>query len=223
MTSEDAQEHTAGQQGSDLREARRSTRSLQSRIDGFVDTAFLWAFPRWVRPNYLTALRFVLIPVILVLLYADHRWWALAVFVAASSTDFIDGAMARTRDQITLVGTYTDPVADKLLVAAVLAWIGYEYLVVQIFLVFIVLELILSAVGASILLRSGTARSSNLYGKTKMILQSVALLMFLISGILDLQTWKTVSLYLLWAALVLAVLSGSKQIYDLFTRNRKSV
>jgi len=181
---------------------------------------FLWAFPRWVRPNHLTALRFTLIPVVLVLLYLEHRWWALGVFALALSTDFIDGAMARTRDQITLLGTYTDPVADKLLIAAVLAWIGWEYLVVQIFLAFIVLELVLSAVGVSILVRSGAARSSNLFGKTKMFLQSVALLLFLIAGILDLETWKTVSIYLLWIALALAVLSGSKQIYDLFTRDR---
>lgn len=197
-----------------------ASRSIQRRIDGLVVLLFLWAFPRWVRPNHLTALRFVLIPVVLVLLYLEHRWWALGVFALALSTDFIDGAMARTRNQITLLGTYTDPVADKLLIAAVLAWIGYEYLVVQIFLAFIVLELVLSAIGASILVRSGTARSSNLFGKTKMVLQSVALLLFLIAGILDLKTWKTISMYLLWVALALAVLSGSKQIYDLFAKGR---
>jgi len=91
---------------------------------------------------------------------------------------------------------------------------------VQIFLAFIVLELVISAIGAGILLRSGTARSSNLFGKTKMILQSVALLLFLIAGILDLPTWETISIYLLWVALALAVLSGGKQVYDLFTRDR---
>lgn len=197
--------------------------SIQRVVDGLVARVFLWAFPRWVRPNHLTALRFVLIPVILLLLYLDLRWWALGVFVVATSTDFIDGAMARTRDQITLLGTYADPFADKLLVAAVLAWLGYQYLVVQIILVFIVLELVVSAVGVSILLREGSARSSNLFGKTKMIVQSVALLIFLISGILELDAWKTASLYLLWIALALAVLSGGKQIYELLARDRQKV
>jgi len=191
---------------------------FQRAMDRVVGVAFLWAFPRSVRPNHLTVARLVLIPVILVLLYLDLRWWALGTFVVATSTDFIDGAMARTRDQITLVGTYLDPAADKLLVAAVLAWVGYRYLVVQIILAFIVLELILSAVGANILLRTGEARSSNLFGKLKMTVQSVALLLFLIAGILHLNAWTTVSLYLLWLALALAVLSGSKQIYDLATR-----
>lgn len=194
--------------------------SIQRSIDSLIKKLFLWAFPLWIRPNHLTVARFVLIPVVLVLLHFDHNWWALGTFIVAISTDFIDGAMARTRDQITLFGTYADPVADKLLVAAVLAWIGYEYLVVQIILAFIVLELVLSAVGASILLRERSARSSNAFGKTKMVVQSLALLMFLISGILELETWVTISLYLLWLALALAFLSGIKQIYDLLTRHR---
>jgi len=194
--------------------------AIQRSIDGFIDALFLWAFPTWIRPNHLTVARFILTPVVLVLLYLDLDWWALGTFVVALSTDFIDGAMARTRDQITILGTYADPVADKLLVAAVLAWIGYDYLVVQIILAFIVLELVLSAVGASILLRERSARSSNAFGKTKMIVQSIALLMFLISGILELETWVEISVYLLWVALALAFLSGVKQIYDLLTRHR---
>ena len=191
---------------------------LMDRIVGFL---FLWAFPTWIRPNHLTIARLVLIPVVLVLLYLDHSWWALGVFLVAISTDFIDGAMARMRDQITMFGIYMDPIADKLLVAAVLAWVGYQYLVVQIILAFVVLELVLTAVGASILLKANQARSSNVFGKIKMILQSVALLMFLVAGFLDLSTLTTVSLYLLWLALALAVLSGGKQIYDLVTRPPK--
>jgi CDP-diacylglycerol--glycerol-3-phosphate 3-phosphatidyltransferase len=196
--------------------------ALQQSMDRFVGLAFMWAFPQWIRPNQVTVARLVLIPVILALLYEDLRWWALGTYVVATSTDFIDGAMARLRDQITLVGTYLDPAADKLLVAAVLAWVGHDYLVVQIILAFIVLELILSAIGANILLRTGEARSSNVFGKLKMTVQSLALLMFLVSGILDLNRWITASLYLLWLALALAVLSGGKQIYDLATRKPKN-
>lgn len=192
--------------------------AAQKLMDRLVRVLFLWAFPYWIRPNHLTILRLLLIPVVLVLLHSEHPWWALGVFIVAISTDFIDGAMARIRDQITIFGTYMDPVADKLLVAAVLAWIGYEYLVVQIILAFVVLELVVTAIGARILLRTNEARASNVFGKIKMIVQSVALLLFLVAGILDLATWIEVSLYLLWFALALAVLSGGKQIYDLLTR-----
>jgi len=112
-------------------------------------------------------------------------------------------------------------IAGSALWCAVLAWVGYEYLVIQIILAFVVLELILTGVGASILLKSNEARPSNVFGKIKMILQSVALLLFLIAEFLDLSTLRTISLYLLWLALALAVLSGGKQIYDLVTRPPK--
>jgi CDP-diacylglycerol---glycerol-3-phosphate 3-phosphatidyltransferase len=204
--------------GSSVALARSAGRTVQNRIDRFVAALFLWAFPHWVRPNFLTVARICLIPVVLVLLGLDLKWWGLAVFLVAMSTDFIDGAMARLRDQITLFGTFVDPVADKLLVAALLAWLGYKYLVVQIVLVLIFLELVSSAVGVRILLRTGTARSSNIFGKAKMIVQSVAVVMFLIGGVLDLQTWVDVSLYLLWCALVLLLLSGSMQIRGLLAR-----
>lgn len=188
--------------------------AFQRYTDRLVAATLLRLFPRWVRPNHLTFFRFLLTPVVLVLLQRDLRGWALGVFIAAACTDFIDGAMARTRDQITQLGTYIDPVADKLLIASVLAWVGYQYLVVQIILVFIVLELVLSAIGIGFMLRKGTARGANTLGKIKMVVQSIAILVFLISGILDLEALKSAAIYLLWLALALAVLSGGKQIFD---------
>ena len=196
------------------------TPAIQRFTDRLVEKTWLRLFPRCVRPNHLTVARFLLTPVVLVLLYYDHRWWGLGVFVAAICTDFIDGTMARTRDQITPLGTLMDPVADKLLVGAVLAWVGYDYLVVQIILAVIVLELVLMAVGASITLRRNEVRSANAFGKTKMVVQSLALLSFLLFGILDLKHWITVSVYMLWAALALAVLSGSAQIRGMLAHKR---
>lgn len=193
---------------------------IQRTMDKIVTKAFLWAFPAWVRPNHLTVLRLLLIPVILVLLYFDHGAWALGVFIVAMCTDFVDGTMARQRRQISTFGVYVDPVADKLLVGAVLAWVGYEYLVVQIFLAFIVLELIVTAVGAGVLLRKGSSSPSNAFGKAKMVVQSVALLLFLIAGMLDLDTLLKISLYLLWLALALAAVSGGKQIIDVARQRR---
>jgi len=194
------------------------TPAVQRFTDRFVEKTWLWAFPYWVRPNHLTVLRFILIPVVLLLLHYDHRWWSLGVFIGAICTDFIDGAMARTRDQITRLGTYMDPIADKLLVGAVLAWVGYDYLVVQIILVLIVLELVLTGIGVGMLVRKKMTRSSNAFGKTKMVVQSIALILFLLFGILDLKTWIDISVYLLWLALALALLSGSRQIYDMFRK-----
>ena len=75
--------------------------------------------------NKLTLCRVVMIPIFLVLLYVDftgHLWAALAVFILASVTDFIDGYVARHCHQITDFGKFMDPLADKLLVMSAMAW-----------------------------------------------------------------------------------------------------
>ena len=75
--------------------------------------------------NKLTLCRVVMIPIFLVLLYVDftgHLWAALAVFILASVTDFIDGHVARHYHQITDFGKFMDPLADKLLVMSAMAW-----------------------------------------------------------------------------------------------------
>jgi CDP-diacylglycerol--glycerol-3-phosphate 3-phosphatidyltransferase len=195
---------------------------FQRFTDGLVSAVFLWAFPHSVRPNHLTVVRFVLIPVVLALLVLDLDWWALGVFIAATCTDFIDGAMARRRDQITVLGTYIDPLADKLLVAAVLAFVAYENGIVLawVMVAFIAVELVLTAVYAQILLQTRSARPANTFGKAKMVLQSVALYMFLLGGILELEAWMTIGWFLLWPALALAVVSGGKQVLGVWTATK---
>jgi phosphatidylglycerophosphate synthase len=56
-----------------------------------------------------------------------------------------------------------------------------------------------------------------------MIIQSVALYLFLLGGILELETWMTIGWYLLWPALVLAVISGSKQVIAVWRAQRGTV
>jgi CDP-diacylglycerol--glycerol-3-phosphate 3-phosphatidyltransferase len=196
---------------------------VQRFTDGLVSAVFLWAFPHSVRPNHLTFVRFILIPVVLVLLVLDLDWWALGVFIAATCTDFIDGAMARRRDQITVLGTYIDPLADKLLVAAVLAFVAYENGIVLAWVMvgFIAVELVLTAVYAQILLQTRSARPANTFGKAKMVFQSVALYLFLLGGILELESWMKIGWILLWPALALAVVSGSKQVLGVWSATRQ--
>ncbi len=73
--------------------------------------------------NKLTILRVVLIPVFLLALlipFPGHKWAALAVFILASATDYLDGHIARKYKQVTTFGKFMDPLADKLLVTAAL-------------------------------------------------------------------------------------------------------
>lgn len=75
--------------------------------------------------NKLTLLRIALIPVFLVILYWGFpyaNWVALGVFIIASVTDFADGYIARSRNQITDFGKFMDPLADKMLVMAAMCW-----------------------------------------------------------------------------------------------------
>jgi len=71
--------------------------------------------------NKFTLLRVILIPVFMVLLYIDApylNYVALAVFIVASLTDYLDGHLARSRNLVTNFGKFMDPLADKLLVTA---------------------------------------------------------------------------------------------------------
>lgn len=74
-------------------------------------------------PNLLTIIRIALIPVVVGLFYFDRptsNWILACIFVLACITDYLDGYFARTLKQTTRFGTFLDPVADKLLVAATL-------------------------------------------------------------------------------------------------------
>jgi CDP-diacylglycerol--glycerol-3-phosphate 3-phosphatidyltransferase len=81
-------------------------------------------------PNWLTAFRIFLVPLIVVVLLTEfhfERWFffnrevlAVAIFVIASLTDLLDGYIARKRHQVTTLGQLLDPIADKLLVSSVL-------------------------------------------------------------------------------------------------------
>ena len=70
----------------------------------------------------ITLARVALIPVFMVLLLLGHTWWALAVFIIASLTDFVDGYIARHYNQTTDFGKFMDPLADKCLVTAAMLW-----------------------------------------------------------------------------------------------------
>jgi len=70
-------------------------------------------------------LRVILIPIFLVVLYWGFpgcNYVAMAIFVAASATDFADGYIARKRGQVTDFGKFLDPLADKVLVVAAMLW-----------------------------------------------------------------------------------------------------
>jgi cardiolipin synthase (CMP-forming) len=69
-------------------------------------------------PNFLTLLRIILVPVFVIFLIEVQYCNALIIFVIAGLTDALDGTMARLLNAQTKLGSYLDPIADKLLLAA---------------------------------------------------------------------------------------------------------
>ena len=75
--------------------------------------------------NKLTILRVVMIPAFLAVVYwgfPGSTWVALAIYIVACLTDWLDGYIARHYDQVSDFGKFMDPLADKCLVVAALCW-----------------------------------------------------------------------------------------------------
>lgn len=66
-------------------------------------------------PNFLTLVRFAMVPLFGILLVFEYRVWAFVIYGLACGTDILDGYLARRHDQVTQFGRYMDPLADKLL------------------------------------------------------------------------------------------------------------
>ena len=66
----------------------------------------------------LTLLRVVMIPAFMAVFLLGYNWVALAIFILASVTDFVDGYVARHYNQVSDFGKFLDPLADKLLVTS---------------------------------------------------------------------------------------------------------
>jgi cardiolipin synthase len=85
-------------------------------------------------PNLLTYGRIAAVPIVVACMYWQSilqgglwlRWVALAIFIAAAITDFLDGYFARSLGQQSSFGRMLDPIADKLLVASCLLMLAAD-------------------------------------------------------------------------------------------------
>jgi len=166
-------------------------------------------------PNLLTMSRIVAIPLILALLYFDGafwRWLACAIFAAACITDYFDGYLARSRSQVSELGRFLDPIADKLLVAAVILILVAERRVtgwtVLPALVILCREILVSGLREYLAGLNVSVPVSQL-AKWKTVLQMVAL-GFLIVGDGVLPSWPVglIGEFGLWIAAALTLLTG---------------
>ncbi len=174
--------------------------------DRILDRLILRFFPDSVTPNRITAFRFVSVPVVVYLLLVHSYAWGAALFAVSAFSDALDGARARTRNQVTEWGKVADPFADKLLVGAAAIIIVARYIGVWIAAVVVCVEVLIGG-RALYLLSQGKSLEAKRDGKIKMILQSLSLMTlfaYLLTGTPALLTAAT---YMLGASVVFALLS----------------
>lgn len=75
--------------------------------------------------NFITIIRLLLVPAVVLSLLSHDIGWALVLFVVAGLSDAADGFIARNFDQRSELGAYLDPIADKLLLVSVFVVLGF--------------------------------------------------------------------------------------------------
>jgi CDP-diacylglycerol--glycerol-3-phosphate 3-phosphatidyltransferase len=171
-------------------------------------------------PNTLAFIRLLLAPVMFLFLVNQdaeifrgiHPSWlnyiAAFIFVIASATDFFDGYIARTFNQITTLGKILDPLADKMLTLA--AFLGLMMIgSASPWAVFLIItrELFITGLRVSAV-AEGIDISASWMGKIKTVAQMIAI-GFLLMG------WYGGTI-LLWIAVALTLYSGYEYVRDFF-------
>jgi len=178
-------------------------------------------------PNILAFIRLLLAPVMFLFLVnqdaaifegVHHSWLnyiAAFIFVLASVTDFFDGYIARTFDQVTVLGSILDPLADKMLTLA--GFLGLMMLdSASPWAIFLILtrELFITGLRVSAV-SQGLDISASRMGKVKTVVQMIAI-GFLLMQWLGGET-------LLWIAVLLTLYSGYEYVRDFFKNTSLSL
>lgn len=182
----------------------------QGNINSFFTRLALKSIPAWVTPNSLSVLRLAIIPLIICLMALGYYGWSLAWFIIASLLDVLDGTLARGRGQISDLGLILDPLADKLLIMAIIGSLlllyPFKLLIIYAF-IFDLLILLVSVIKVSQAKNTPqpAIKPSNLWGKSKMLAQ--------VSGLILVFFWLIWPIYpLLYASAIVIWLSLALQI-----------
>src|SRR5690349_15476564 len=166
-------------------------------------------------PNQLTLLRMAFLPFIVIKLVEGHYGWALALFIFAGLSDGLDGLLARTLKQQTVLGQYLDPIADKLLlstmflVLSILHKIPWKYTV----LVFSRDVSILLASAVLYMIAGLRDFSPSIFGKANTFAQ-VAAVFFVMLFEFDKSRWIYIArLTFLRATFAFTIISGLHYVF----------
>ncbi|MHB0867076.1 MAG: CDP-diacylglycerol--glycerol-3-phosphate 3-phosphatidyltransferase [Thermoleophilia bacterium] len=170
--------------------------------------------------NGLTIFRILLIPVFMVFMLGlevipDRAAIAVVIFVIAALTDTLDGYFARSRNAVTVMGQFLDPLADKLLIsAALVSLVELNRISAWIAMVIISREFAVSGLRLVAAAENVVIPASSL-GKVKTLSQIIAVVALILPDYGDLLGHPA-SWYLLYLAAVLTLISG----IDYFAKSR---
>jgi CDP-diacylglycerol--glycerol-3-phosphate 3-phosphatidyltransferase len=169
-------------------------------------------------PNALTALRIFLVPILVVVLLTraeHHLFLGAGIFGLAVLTDYLDGYLARRRNQVTKLGILLDPLADKLLTAAAfLSLVELDAVPAWMVMIIIGREFLVTGL-RNVAAGRGVLIPASALGKGKMVAQVVAIFLLLLGR--RYQVLEAPALAALWVVVVLALVSAA-DYFRLFWR-----
>ncbi len=162
--------------------------------------------PRWVTPNHVTVLRFLLTPFSIWGLAVGAYEWSIPFFLFVAFTDVIDGSLARLRKQVTEWGSLYDPIADKILIslAAVVVITSAVGWWLTILIIFAELAVVVGALHHK---HDGGVIMANAWGKTKMFTQVLGVTLLLFAMAFSFPLLVTIGMIVLLLSIVLAAIS----------------
>ena len=161
-------------------------------------------------PNKLTILRVIMIPFFVFFMLAPYfegygNYIAVALFIIASFTDFLDGYLARKNNLVTNFGKFMDPLADKLLVcAALVCLIETGMLESWIVIIIISREFIISGFRL-IASDNGVVIAASYWGKFKTVFQIIMVVCLILN--IQMTFFRVLGIILKYIALALTVIS----------------
>ncbi|OIH97497.1 CDP-alcohol phosphatidyltransferase family protein [Curtobacterium sp. MCBA15_001] len=172
--------------------------------------------PDWQTwPNLITMVRFLLIPVYVVLVVQGHPGWALVSLVVLGVSDWADGFIARKFDQGSKLGKALDPIADRLAIIAIVLSLVLVGLLPWIVVVVVVAVDALLAVLSSIWFGGNPDLDVSWTGKIRSALLFVGLpaLLFSSTGWASEHPWiRVTALVLVWLGTAGHVLAGAQYV-----------
>lgn len=165
-------------------------------------------------PNKITLGRILMIPLFLISYlstFPHSDYIAGIIFIIASSTDFVDGYIARKRNLVTNFGKFIDPLADKLLVSSALICFVERGLVASWIIVIIIAREFIISGFRLVASNGGIVISASPWGKFKTISQMVMCILLIFN--FDLPIFKIFGQIFIYLSLILTIISLIDYIY----------